>query len=72
MERARLKPVLKMAAQNDLLGGPILKWLAYADARTANAHDYSGDKAAATLTIVPEFLADAQAVFRQLSKGEII
>ena len=53
------KPILKLAGENDVLAAPVATWLAYADARTATAHDYSGEKAAETLLIVEAFIHDA-------------
>ncbi len=61
------KPIIKLAGQNDLFASPVEKWLEYADARTDTAHDYSGEKAAATRTIVEDFLADAIGLYQTLT-----
>jgi len=61
------KAVIKVAGQHDLLASPVEKWLAYANARTDTAHDYSGEKAAATLTCVKDFIADAIALYQKMS-----
>ena len=61
------KPILKLAGQNDLLPSPVEQWLHYADARTNTTHDYSGDKAAATLLIVRDFIDDAIGVYQTMS-----
>ena len=61
------KPILKLAGENDVLSAPIATWLAYADARTATAHDYSGEKAAEALEIVGDFLRDAIALYQTIT-----
>ena len=53
------KPVLRLAHDNQLLVSPIEEWLRYADARVATAHDYSGDKAQASLELTKDFIDDA-------------
>jgi len=61
------KPVLKLAAENDLLAAPVARWLAYADARTGTAHDYSGKKAAETLLSVDSFIQDAINLYQTIT-----
>jgi hypothetical protein len=61
------KPILKLAGENDLLPAPVATWLAYADARTATAHDYSGEKAAETLLIVDAFIRDAIDLYQTIT-----
>lgn len=61
------KPVFRLAAENALLPGPTEKWLRYADARTATAHDYSGDKAEECLALMAVFVADAIALYESLT-----
>ncbi len=61
------KPILKLAGENGLLSVPVATWLGYADARTATAHDYSGEKAAETLLIVEAFLRDSISLYRTLT-----
>ena|SRR3989338_5481210 len=61
------KPLLKLAAQNDLFASSVEQWLKYADARTSTAHDYSGEKAAETLLIVGDFIDDAIGLYQTLT-----
>jgi len=61
------KPIIKLAGQNDLLASTVEKWLVYADARTATAHDYSGEKAAVALLIVKGFIDDAIGLYQTMS-----
>jgi hypothetical protein len=61
------KPILKLAGENGLLTAPVETWLAYANARTATAHDYSGQKASETLLIVGDFLSDATELYQTLT-----
>lgn len=61
------KPVFRLAAENNLLPSPTERWMIYADARIATAHDYSGEKAGECLALAPEFLADANRLFERLA-----
>lgn len=61
------KPLLRVAAENGLLGSALDRWLLYAEARINTAHDYDGDKAATTLALVPGFLTDARAVHDRMT-----
>ncbi len=61
------KPIIKLAGENDLLASRVEQWLKYADARTSSAHDYSGEKAAATRTIVADFMDDAIGLYQTLT-----
>ena len=61
------KPVLRLAAENNLLTAPLEKWLEYANARTATAHDYSGEKAEECLGIIADFINDAIGLYQTLS-----
>ena len=68
MMRSTKKPILREANANNLLNERIGEWLAYADARTATAHDYSGIKAAETLAVIPNFLSDAIVVYQTITE----
>lgn len=61
-----LKPILKLAGQNDLFASQVEQWLKYADASTDTAHDYSGQKAAETLLIVEDFIDDAIGLYQTM------
>ena len=61
------KPLLKLAGQNGLFNSSVEQWLKYADARTATAHDYSGEKAAEALLIVGDFTDDAIGLYQRMS-----
>ena len=65
------KPILRIAAENNLLQDRIDRWLLYADARVNTAHDYSGEKAKATLALAPDFLQDALHLYQTMT-GEAI
>jgi len=64
------KPILKLAGQNTILPSTVEQWLAYADARTATAHDYSGEKAQQTLMMMGAFITDMIVLYQALT-GEI-
>lgn len=61
------KPILKLAGQQKLLAASVEQWLRYADARTATAHDYSGDKAEATLALAEDFIDDAIGLYQTMT-----
>ena len=54
-----LKPILRLAFENDLLKTPLAQWIRYADARIDTSHDYDSEKAKACLALVPRFIEDA-------------
>jgi len=62
------KPILKLAAQNDLFASPVEEWLKYADARTDTVHDYSEEKAAETLLVVEDFIDDAIGLYQTMTE----
>lgn len=62
------KPILKLAGENGLLASGVEQWLKYADARTSTAHDYSGEKAADTLSIVGDFIDDAIGLYQTMTE----
>ena len=61
------KPILKLAGQNNLFTSSVEQWLKYADARTSTAHDYSGEKAAETLLLIDDFIADASGLYESMT-----
>ena len=60
------KPVIRLAHENDLLTS-VEPWLAYADARTGTAHDYSGAKAKEALSLMGDFIRDAIRLYERMS-----
>lgn len=64
------KPIFRLADQNQLLAAPVDRWLAYADARIATTHDYSGEKARECLNLVGDFINDATALYQMLSAND--
>jgi nucleotidyltransferase substrate binding protein (TIGR01987 family) len=61
------KPIIKLAGQNDLFASSVEQWLKYADARVSTAHDYSGEKAEETLSIVGDFIDDAIGLYQTMT-----
>jgi nucleotidyltransferase substrate binding protein (TIGR01987 family) len=61
------KPILRIAADNQLFRSPTEQWLAYADARIQTAHDYDGAKAKVALALMRDFIGDATALYETLS-----
>lgn len=60
------KPILRRAFENDLLDGPLERWLNYAQHRVHTSHDYSLTKAEDCLAVVGDFIADATALLRTM------
>lgn len=61
------KPLLRIAAENKLFRAPIEDWLAYADARTDTAHDYSEEKMQGVLVLMPAFVDDAIGLYQTMT-----
>lgn len=61
------KPILRLAANNDLFASSIEQWFLYADSRTSTSHDYSGEKADACLEIMQDFINDAIRLYEKMS-----
>jgi len=61
------KPIFRLADQNNLLNARIDAWILYVNARNASSHDYSGEKAAETLRVIPDFLEDAVRLYQMIS-----
>ena len=62
------KPVFRFADENGLFASPLEQWLQYADARNDTSHDYDGEKAQASLTLMPDFIDDAIGLYQTMSK----
>lgn len=63
------KPVFKLAGENNLLTPSVEQWLNYADARTDTSHDYSEEKAAQTLSVIEDFIADTIGLYQVMTKS---
>jgi nucleotidyltransferase substrate binding protein (TIGR01987 family) len=61
------KPVLRLAYENDLFAASLEQWLRYAAARTETSHDYDGEKAQASLALVPDFIDDAIGLYQTMT-----
>ena len=61
------KRVFRFADENDLFASPLEQWLQYANARNATSHDYDGEKAQASLALMPDFVDDAIGLFQTMS-----
>jgi len=60
------KPLFRMAFENRLFPA-VEQWLAYADARVDTSHDYSGEKAQATIDSAFAFAVDAAALYQKMT-----
>lgn len=61
------KPLLRLANENNLLAEPVEDWLDYARHRVDTAHDYSVEKAARCLEVIPEFIQGAIALYQTMT-----
>ena len=74
LDRLNFKDVFRRAAKHSLIGlEEAERWLQYRDNRNETSHDYGVQFAEKTLTIIPQFIADANALATVLEKlqGEI-
>ncbi|MCL2192794.1 MAG: nucleotidyltransferase substrate binding protein [Treponema sp.] len=60
------KPLFRIAFENQLFS-TIEQWLSYADARVDTSHDYSGEKAQATIDSASAFAEDAAEVYQKMT-----
>ena len=60
------KPIFRIAFENRLLPA-IEEWLIYADARTGTSHDYSNEKAQASINTAFKFVKDAAALYQKMT-----
>ena len=60
------KPVFRLANENQLLRD-LDSWLNYANARVDTSHDYSSEKADASLELMEEFVDDAIGLYQTLT-----
>ena len=60
------KPLFRIAFENQLFPA-IEGWLVYADARTGTSHDYSGEKALATIETAFVFVRDAASLYQKMT-----
>ena len=61
------RAIVRLAGDNGLLESPIERWMEYINLRIGTAHDYSGEKAAAALERVDDFIADAIRLFETVT-----
>lgn len=62
------KPVFRIAGENFLLPGAVEHWIEYASIRIGTAQDYSGEKAAKCLEVVPRFIEETAALYETLTE----
>lgn len=69
VDRMVFKEVFRQAAQHDLLTlEQAERWLSYRDNRNNTAHDYGKKFAEYTLRLLPDFMADAQALEKSVKQ----
>ena len=61
------KPLLRLANENDLLADRVEAWLDYARHRVDTSHDYSVEKAARCLEVVPGFIQGAIDLYQTMT-----
>ena len=60
--------ILRTAGENGLMDSPVERWMDYINLRIGTAHDYSGEKAAAALERVDDFIADAIGLYEVITR----
>ena len=61
------KPLLRLANENGLLADRVEAWLDYARHRVDTSHDYSVEKAARCLEVIPGFIRGAIELYRKMT-----
>ena len=61
------KPLLRLASQNNLLGGSVEDWLDYARHRVGVTHDYSVEKASHCLEVIPGFVQGSIELYQTMT-----
>lgn len=61
------KPVFRLAHENGMIPSSLGRWLEYADTRTGTLHDCDGEKAAACVELMPDFIDDAVDLYRRMT-----
>ena len=61
------KPIIRLAYENGLFASPLEQWLQYAQARIDTSHDYDGEKAQASLELMPDFIDDAIGLYQTMT-----
>ena len=71
-DQLTFKDVFRFAAKHGFLDeASTLRWLQYRDNRNETAHDYGIDFAEKTLSILPAFIVDAQALYQAISAFQV-
>ena len=61
------KPIIRLAYENGLFASSLEQWLQYAQARIDTSHDYDGEKAQASLELMPAFIDDAIGLYQTMT-----
>jgi len=61
------KPIFRLAHENHLLDGSLVRWMRFAEARMDTSHDCNAEKAEACLNLVPKFLEDAVRLYQTMT-----
>ncbi len=63
-----LKPLFRIANENNLFKEGVESWLEYANLRNSTSHDYSGEKALSALEMMRHFIPDAIELYKTMSR----
>ena len=61
------KPIIRLAYENGMFASSLEQWLQYAQARIDTSHDYDGEKAQASLELMPNFIDDAIGLYQTMT-----
>ena len=64
------RAVFRMGGEFDILTSPVERWMEYVNLRIGTTHDYSCEKAAATLLRMDDFIADAISLYQTMTGEE--
>lgn len=66
LDLATFQAIIRTGNEQDLLRSDWTRWRIYRQARTDSSHTYDQEKAVAVYQIAPDFLLEAQYLYRQL------
>ena len=62
------KPIFRLADENQLLASGYEQWETYVETRISTSHDYSQEKAAEAIRIMPDFIDDAIRLYTAMTR----
>ncbi|PKO61822.1 MAG: nucleotidyltransferase [Betaproteobacteria bacterium HGW-Betaproteobacteria-18] len=71
IDASTFQTLIRMGNERALLRSDWRQWKTYRQARTDSSHAYDSNKAEAVFAIAPDFLAEAQFLYRELNRRSV-